>query len=167
MSFHYAETIRNHRKEVGWTQTELAQKSNCSLATIQNIEANRANPEIQTLERILNSLGCELKVTPKSIQLDYWPSLGLPLMIEKARPVRPTPELLLEQGQMISARLESITEERLRTAFVSFFEAIRSHYPSVYSRMGDQIHQWAQKHSARDYRPKLRRIALERLSVYL
>lgn len=167
MSFRYSEFIRAQRKEVGWTQVELAHKSNCSLATIQNIETDRANPEIQTLERILQSLGCELTVTHKGITLDYWPSMGLPLMSEKALSIRPTLELLLERCQMISGSLDSLSDERMRTAFVSFFEAIRSHYPSVYARIDTRIHKWVEKTSARCCRPKLRRIALERLSEYL
>lgn len=167
MSFRYSEFIRGQRKEVGWTQVELAHKSHCSLATIQNIEADRANPEVQTLERILQSLGCELTVTHKGVQLEYWPSMGLPLMSEKALSIRPTLELLLEQCQKLSGNLDSLSDERTRTAFVSFFEALRSHYPSVYARIGGQIHKWVQKTSARCCRPKLRRMALERLSEYL
>jgi transcriptional regulator with XRE-family HTH domain len=76
--------IKSRRDLKGWSQSKLAIESDCSLATLQNIEAGRANPEIETLERILSSLGQKISIISKNIDFTFWPSLGLPIF-ERSR----------------------------------------------------------------------------------
>ena len=50
------------RKEVGMTQKELAEKTSIYQADISKIERGLANPSVETLQRIADGLGVELKI---------------------------------------------------------------------------------------------------------
>ncbi|PIS11624.1 MAG: XRE family transcriptional regulator, partial [Bdellovibrio sp. CG10_big_fil_rev_8_21_14_0_10_47_8] len=49
---HIAEQVRSLRLSLGLTQSQLATLAKVSLPTIQNIEAGRANPGLDVVERI-------------------------------------------------------------------------------------------------------------------
>jgi predicted transcriptional regulator len=48
--------IAQRRKNLGMTQGELSALSRVSLATVQNIEAGRANPALGTVEKMCSAL---------------------------------------------------------------------------------------------------------------
>lgn len=54
------EIIREKRKENGWTQAELAEKSQCSLKTISKIE-NDQNTSTSIFVKVLSALSLEIK----------------------------------------------------------------------------------------------------------
>lgn len=54
--------ISQARKEVRMTQKELAEKTSIYQADISKIERGLANPSIETLQRIADGLGAELKI---------------------------------------------------------------------------------------------------------
>jgi DNA-binding XRE family transcriptional regulator len=54
------ERIRARRKELGWTQAELATKSGQGLRTIADAESGRRTPRLGTLETIAQTLGLPL-----------------------------------------------------------------------------------------------------------
>ncbi len=54
--------ISRIRKEVGMTQKELVEKTGIYQADISKIERGLANPSIETLQRIADGLGAELKI---------------------------------------------------------------------------------------------------------
>lgn len=159
--------VKSQREAKGWSQSKLAIESHCSLATIQNIEAGRANPEIETLERVLSSLGQKIMILSRNIDFTFWPSLGLPLLDNEDVFVKPSKELLMEQMQLVELHLNQLKEERVCTAFASFLSGLKVHFPQVYSQLGGNIKQWLVKNEVIYCRPKLRRLSIERLALYL
>lgn len=56
--------IRQARKELGWTQAELSERSGVARPQISAIESARADPKASTLIALLRSLDCEMEVHP-------------------------------------------------------------------------------------------------------
>lgn len=71
--------LRQHRKNLGLSQQELAQQCQLSLATLQAIEANRANPTLQSCERLLNAMGLQLHIIEAAPNWDVLSALGIPI----------------------------------------------------------------------------------------
>lgn len=57
--------IRMRRQELRLTQQSLADMSGVSVRMIKSIEGNYANPSIKTVEKLLTSLGLQLKITER------------------------------------------------------------------------------------------------------
>lgn len=57
--------IRMRRQELRLTQQSLADMSGVSVRMIKSIEGNYANPSIKTVEKLLASLGLQLKITER------------------------------------------------------------------------------------------------------
>lgn len=55
-----AEAIRTRRKLLSISQTDLAEMSEVSLATIKNIEREQGNPSFETVGKLLDVLGMEI-----------------------------------------------------------------------------------------------------------
>ena len=58
-------SIRNRRELLDLLQTRLAQIAGVSTRTIQLVETGKANPSLETLLKITEPLGLELKLTLK------------------------------------------------------------------------------------------------------
>jgi y4mF family transcriptional regulator len=58
--------IRKRRKMLKITQRTLAELSDVGINTLTKIEKNEANPTIELLEKILNTLGLEIRITIKN-----------------------------------------------------------------------------------------------------
>lgn len=58
-------SIRNRRELLELLQTRLAQIAGVSTRTIQLVEKGKANPSLDTLLKITEPLGLELKLTLK------------------------------------------------------------------------------------------------------
>lgn len=56
-----AETMKSRRKTLGISQQDLAEMSGVSLATIKDIERGKGNPSLDTVQKILDILGMEIK----------------------------------------------------------------------------------------------------------
>ena len=54
------EAIRTRRKLLSISQTDLAEMSEVSLATIKNIEREQGNPSFETVGKLLDVLGMEI-----------------------------------------------------------------------------------------------------------
>ena len=54
------ETIKERRARLKITQSDLAEMSGLSLATVKDIERGKGNPSWQTVEKILAVLGLEV-----------------------------------------------------------------------------------------------------------
>lgn len=50
------------RKESGFTQKELSEKTGINQADISKLERGNANPSLRTLKRLAAGMGCTLKV---------------------------------------------------------------------------------------------------------
>lgn len=60
---HIGNNIKNLRKFRKWTQQQLADEAGVRMATISDIEAGKANFEINTLVRIASALNCYLDIS--------------------------------------------------------------------------------------------------------
>ena len=80
-----SQPIRDTRRCLGISQTALAVRAGVSLATLQNIEADRANPSLSTLEKLLEPLGLGLALEPQQADWDALAGLGLPLSRRSSR----------------------------------------------------------------------------------
>lgn len=56
-----ADTMKSRRKTFGISQHDLAEMSGVSLATIKDIERGKGNPSLDTVQKILNILGMEIR----------------------------------------------------------------------------------------------------------
>lgn len=52
-------TLREHRTEKGWTQTELSRRSGVSNVRISLIEASKSTPSGPTLQKLATALGVD------------------------------------------------------------------------------------------------------------
>ena len=59
-------TIRNRRKELGITQSHLAELANVSTNTLYKLERGQGNPSLDILQKLTEVLGMELKLEVKN-----------------------------------------------------------------------------------------------------
>jgi y4mF family transcriptional regulator len=65
---HYKElikTLKNRREELGVTQDHLAELAGVGLRTLKEIESGKGNPTFETLNKLAEVLGMELKLEVK------------------------------------------------------------------------------------------------------
>lgn len=62
-----AEILQTARVQKGMTQEELAEKSDCTQATIQRIETAKFSPRMEQLFLILEALELEMKIGDEKI----------------------------------------------------------------------------------------------------
>lgn len=156
-------TVSQVRRRRGLTQIELAQRAGVGLATIQNIESERANPSLETLLAIFKVLRIQIQLDAEASSID-WPTLsalGCPIMNDRASNQSPSVNRLLEE---IGTLNPEEFKPREAKAVAAWLAAIRDHYPSVWRRIPYGIRAWSQN---QDFSHKLRRTALERLADYL
>jgi transcriptional regulator with XRE-family HTH domain len=71
--------LAQFRHQTGLSQVELASLSGVSLPTIQNIEAQKANPSLEILEKLFGCLGIEIKAQLQPLNYGIAIALGVPL----------------------------------------------------------------------------------------
>jgi transcriptional regulator with XRE-family HTH domain len=59
------EVLQKRRRELKITQPDLANLAGISVNTLYKVERGNANPTLEVLEKLLEVLGLELKITPK------------------------------------------------------------------------------------------------------
>ena len=91
-----AALIKKARSDAGLTQFELAHMAEVSLPTVQNIEAEKANPSLSTLGSLFRVLGYEIEVKYKSRVWDLLSVCGAPLLLKAATRGAPTKSLLFQ-----------------------------------------------------------------------
>jgi len=156
-------TIHLARKRRGLSQSELAFQAGVGLATVQNIEANRANPALNTLMAIFRVLRIEVKLAQKEPDTDWAAlvQLGCPLMGKGKATGVPTRTLLIEQLRALNP---AALKGREAKAVASWLHALRDHYPSLWPEAPVAVRAWTQNQIVS---PKLRRIALNQLAEFL
>ena len=125
--------VRGTRRAVGMSQVELAVESGLSLATVQNIEADRANPSLSTLRGVLEPLGLTLTVEPEEADWYALAALGLPLAGSTTPGPRDPASLrrLIQRAALeIDRHPEAADAERKREALQALLLAIRRHFPT-------------------------------------
>ncbi|QDH81451.1 helix-turn-helix transcriptional regulator [Echinicola soli] len=60
-------SIRERRKMLGITQSDLAEMAQISINTLYKIERGEANPSIRVLNKIANILGLEISINVKKL----------------------------------------------------------------------------------------------------
>ena len=157
------------RLNLGLTQFELAAQSGVSLPTIQNIEAGKANPSLDVLEKLLEALGLKLKIDYPEVDIEMAIILGVPLSAKSGVKVSPTKELLKREVRKWTYSFNHSTfTEREELAFVSFLWALKDHWPSFYTEIECPIfEEKISKLKIKGHVIKLRRIAISNLSKYL
>lgn len=55
----FRENMRRRRRELGWTQTDLALKMQCSQPYVAGIEAGRSIPTLDVVDRVAGALKCQ------------------------------------------------------------------------------------------------------------
>ena len=161
--------LKSQRKRLGLSQLELAQRCGVGLATIQNIESNKANPELKTVLKLLDSLQLKLEIVGVPSHWEDLVDYGVPLLgTLKNKSIVPDRSSLVHQLQNLKvSELKKIKEDRAITALASFFSAIFDHYPSVYHLMPTELQVFLKMNFLNRATPKLRRIALSQISSYL
>jgi transcriptional regulator with XRE-family HTH domain len=169
MTNELSQIIKKQREILGISQVDLANKSNVGVATIQNIEAKKANPELSTIVRILNTLGLTLTIEKKSASWEQLIDFGVPLLGRISRK-----DLKLAETDLVDlvntidwTKFKSIKDDRALAAVGSFFSAVDSHFPTTFAKFEAGFKAYALISLIQLSTPKLRRIALSSLSNYL
>jgi len=156
--------IKKARKQRGLTQLQVATRAGIGVATLQNIEANRANPELSTITALFKTLRIKFKFEVEKRETDFvvLAAYGCPLMVKNADDsIRPTRAGLIEESQLVE---HTGLKGREAKAVASWVHAIRDHYPSVWNQLPMALRSWAENQPVE---PKLRRLALSRLGAFL
>jgi transcriptional regulator with XRE-family HTH domain len=165
-----AELVRA-RKSRQLTQLELAVQSGVSLATIQNLEANRGNPEWKTVLALIDALQLKLDLRCGPIDWSRLIALGVPLMSysveSSSHPFSAKRSTLLVELSVVSENLMHIEMgSRESVGLLAWLCGMRDHYPSVWQKVPVGIKKYLSK-SKIPVSLKLRRIAISNLSRYL
>ena len=134
------EELKKQRQALQLSQSHLSQLSGLSLASIQNMEAGKANWSISNLAAVLEVLGFELKLETRLPEWDRLIDFGLPVLAEGAREragylpieclerllVGACAQLLRQTNQQGAAYL------REKEALQALLMALQEHYPSFY-----------------------------------
>lgn len=129
-----AQRLRESRRLAGLTQAELSGLAQVSLATLQNVEAGRANPSLLVLSRLLAPVGLELGCRPLAPDWDLLCGLGLPLAPQRAVRARPSGPLLLNQLRLAALELSRDVPDRERKleATKALLFALCTHFPTFF-----------------------------------
>lgn len=123
--------ISQRRKHLGYTQVQLAVLADISLPTLQNIEAGKANPSLDTLTQLFAALGLSIQVQEVEPNWDVLAALGVPL---SAKAANVTAEMVKRELRKCSAYLVTSKHQgREEEALIAFFCALRDHYPTLFS----------------------------------
>ena len=153
------------------SQVKLAHESGVSLPTIQNIEAGKANPTIEVIEKLLHVFGLQYQVLTPEFDPERAAAFGVPLLSHDSHHQMLVNKntLKIEARKWLHSLMEQKLSERDKLAVIAFLKAIKDHYPSFYEHeistsFYDQL---IQQHVKDGRVIKLRRIALSNVSQYL
>lgn len=165
--------IKDTRKALGLSQVKLAQLAKVSLPTVQNIEAEKANPSLSILESIFEALGLKANYTVETPDWNLLATLGAPMLVEKEFNVTPTKDSLIKQIQLAAVyfskrRSDDGNIERKRESIQCLLLGLRNQFPSVFSQVERApVIRALLPHILTGRHIKLKRIAESRLSQFL
>jgi len=130
-----SDRIKFYRQLMGYTQMELAYLSTISLPSIQNIESKKANPSLDTLERIFNILNIDVQLAIKPVDWNMLSALGIPVTATvRLKHFILTSEKLIEflKKACLSLKYTKDVDDRKKEAIEATLVAIRDHYPTLF-----------------------------------
>lgn len=135
-----ARWVIERRQALGLTQFTLAMRAGISLPTLQNIEAEKANPSWDVLTKLIEALGYSFSLQPQQLN---WPLLctaGVPLMqsTQKSQDVSEIKLEIFKALQELTQPTNSLSE-RENEALCAFILAIQDHYPSLFKKYSHLI----------------------------
>ncbi|MFN7905071.1 MAG: helix-turn-helix domain-containing protein [Pseudobdellovibrionaceae bacterium] len=161
------------RKSLGLTQMKLAVDSGVSLATIQNIEAGKANPSLSVLKSLFEVLQHDIVIQPQPIDWEELIRFGLPLTTARKNLRKQERKkdglLILLKRALLQYPLAGKRTERNWEALAGFLLGLKTHFPGVFQelRSFDQTIQ----SMLRDQNPgrlyQLRRMSIVEQAKYL
>ncbi len=169
----FGQAIRRQRLGLGFTQAEVARRSGVSLATLQNIEAGRANPAFSTLSKVLHEIALTPRCQAVEPDWDALCRLGLPLSAARSsRTVRGSADRLIRElaPALTALSCDTVGEtSREAEALQALLLALRLHFPDFFAaRFSRSSLAWRMATRAPDGRvTKLYRIARAALAEYL
>ena len=126
--------IRRHRLDLGSTQVDVARRAGVSLATLQNIEAGRANPSVSTLAGILREVAISTGWQATRPDWDELCALGLPLTGAQG------PDRVRTADRLAHALLPALLDVARRTgsgreaeALKALLLALKLHFPGFWT----------------------------------
>lgn len=137
--FDFSSLLKQSRDSLGLSQVELAHGSGISLPSVQNIEAGKGNPSLDTLEKLADYLGLEIRFEPKAADWDLLAALGAPITVLNPPPVvSKTPQNLLRLLRQAAVELSGVGEvedrERKTEALQALLLALESHFPVFFRK---------------------------------
>ncbi len=126
----YYQQIKDRRKLLRLSQSEVATRAGISLPGLQNIETGKSSPSINTLESILNVLGLKLEISLQEIDWDLLAFYGLPITANANRENESRSSDKL--AQLIQSAIRCSEKGRILEALQAFLLAIYEHFPSFY-----------------------------------
>ena len=131
--------IRHIRQELLISQQELATRARISLTTLQNIEAEIANPSFNCLKKIFRELGLNMNLNADNNCWDVLASLGLPITSkEKNFQIAKSRDNLVHylkiSARSITSGPKQENHSRKLEAIESLLVALRDHYPTFYQK---------------------------------
>jgi transcriptional regulator with XRE-family HTH domain len=163
--------LKKIRKSLHLTQFELAALAGVSLPTIQNIEAQKANPSVALLARLGDVLHFELSFVQAEPDWATLAQLGLPIEVESNLPFRePTLEVLSEVFPRACSYLKLTPREQVACGALAF--ALQRHFPKECAHILDHfaVKRFLNEKFLKENWGKilkLRRIATNRICRYL
>jgi transcriptional regulator with XRE-family HTH domain len=162
--------LKNKRKSLNLSQQKLSELAQVSLPTIQNIEAGKSNPTIDVLNRISQVLGFNINLSIKQTDWNLLSILGVPITNNKIKSsTKPYKDLLLLELKKVIVNIDIHQNNRYQTAVAATLLALKTHWPSTFNQFGqlkNKINLMIESQDAAALL-KLRRISIEKLSVYL
>lgn len=125
--------ISRARQALGLTQVELAVQARVALATLQALEAGKANPGWDTLSRLGEVLGLRAAITSLPADWDLLVRAGVPLSeTDRAAADAAPPRIASVFREWVRAWMGSASE-REREALQGYVVALRDHFPSFFT----------------------------------
>jgi transcriptional regulator with XRE-family HTH domain len=133
------ELIRNRRKDLGLSQSQLAHEARVSLPTIQNVEAGKANLSQSTLGKIFEVLGLQLSIVSEDPRWEEGIALGVPLTGTIEGTFKSSKDFIRSLDDFLRSlpqKKESMLKEtRNWEAFTGFLWALETHYPRTLQKL--------------------------------
>lgn len=156
--------ISQRRKLLGYSQVQLATKAGVSLPTLQNIEAGKANPSWDILQKLFNVLGYSIRIEENPPNWAVLAYVGVPIAVESSH-VKVTSEVAQAELRVALAYLASSKAmNREEESLFAFAAALQDHYPRIFKKYSssqfDQLLEKKLKQMDRGRFIRLRRAAL-------